>query len=576
MITVNGLEYRNLQEQVLKNKEDIANHYNIDRVLADFGIRVIGQVDSADDLVGIVGERYGDAYAVGTEAPYSFYIWTRANIDAGQEYDYWFDIGDLAIVGPQGPKGDTGETGPIGESTTWYAQQYAPSNAKENDLWLNTSSDSLGQVSQFKSNVWTLVANIRGAAGINGQRGPQGPQGERGEQGEQGPKGDTGDTGGLVNINGILTSVDELPSPASLDNTTISYLIGTEPPYNLYIQIGIDPATAYWSNIGQINAGTFVMVDGVGQNIWDADTKRNRIPGTVGSYLYAQVNGEDRSANYGTTPNAGYVIQRTSTGNVRLPDQVTTPPTNVDDAISQKYGDAHYVPLQTGSGTRVYTSNNGEQGFQYFAPNANPYYIVQRSSTGNIQLPAEPGDSFHAINQHYADAHYVALKTNTTTLNQVYVKTPAGGQTMVNMGVGAESGGIAVRDTNGQLRLPNQITNPPELDNMAVSKAFVANLPTYCHEIYASGTSEDNTYDSITILVYTNNGNTFNNAQIWGILSNHTWTYVNAHAGGIDSYGMQLLSQANSANATIELGYSGGTYEYRITNVNVSDTVTTV
>lgn len=33
MITVNNKQFRNLEEQVQKNKEDIAAHYEVDRVL---------------------------------------------------------------------------------------------------------------------------------------------------------------------------------------------------------------------------------------------------------------------------------------------------------------------------------------------------------------------------------------------------------------------------------------------------------------------------------------------------------------------------------------------------------------
>ena len=102
MLNMNGKELRNLEEQVLKNKEDIAAHYNMDRVLANFGIRVIGQVASVEELPApetFTGE-YGDAYAVGAAEPYTFYIWTRADINAGHPTDYWFDVGRLAIVGP--------------------------------------------------------------------------------------------------------------------------------------------------------------------------------------------------------------------------------------------------------------------------------------------------------------------------------------------------------------------------------------------------------------------------------------------------------------------------------------------
>ena len=75
---------RNLQEQVQKNKEDIANHYAIDRVLANLGIAVVGQVETAAELpdpLTYTGN-YGDAYAVGSEndvaagtAGFEFYIY---------------------------------------------------------------------------------------------------------------------------------------------------------------------------------------------------------------------------------------------------------------------------------------------------------------------------------------------------------------------------------------------------------------------------------------------------------------------------------------------------------------------
>ena len=42
MIKIGDTILRNLEEQVLENKEQIALHWNVDRVLADFGIRVRG------------------------------------------------------------------------------------------------------------------------------------------------------------------------------------------------------------------------------------------------------------------------------------------------------------------------------------------------------------------------------------------------------------------------------------------------------------------------------------------------------------------------------------------------------
>lgn len=101
MIRYNNLELRNLEEQVLHNKQKIAEHYAIDRVLSNYGIKVVGRVATESELPAApYAGQYGDAYAVGAEPPYTFFIWTRADEDAGHPYDYWFNIGELAIAGP--------------------------------------------------------------------------------------------------------------------------------------------------------------------------------------------------------------------------------------------------------------------------------------------------------------------------------------------------------------------------------------------------------------------------------------------------------------------------------------------
>lgn len=72
------------------------------------GIKVVGNVDTVDQLPDSAAE-YGDTYAVGTEEPYIFYVWTRA--DGGvHASDYWFPLGKFPMPGPQGPKGDGLET----------------------------------------------------------------------------------------------------------------------------------------------------------------------------------------------------------------------------------------------------------------------------------------------------------------------------------------------------------------------------------------------------------------------------------------------------------------------------------
>lgn len=125
MLKFGNKEFRNLEEQVLKNKEDIEAIHEGTYVLDEFGIKVVGQVESEDDLPTVEEYKednpdweYGDAYAIGEEAPYTLKILTRANDEHPD--DYWFEIGQFPTPGPagpqgpQGPKGDKGNTGAQG------------------------------------------------------------------------------------------------------------------------------------------------------------------------------------------------------------------------------------------------------------------------------------------------------------------------------------------------------------------------------------------------------------------------------------------------------------------------------
>ena len=282
---MNTLEYRNIAEQVLKNKEDILKHFQRDEVLADFGIRIIGQVDSYDLLLEqpTHGLQYGDAYAVGPESPYRYYIWTRAN--STSFFDYWFDLGQIAIAGPQGPIGPRGIPGEKGASTRWY---YIPDfNYPMNPAYNvgDLAIDSLGNVYYLNDNIlWQFVLNIKGATGAVG---PKGATGAQGPQGPKGEKGDTGDPGAFINIFGVIGAEEDLPNPSDLRNLSGAYLVGEN--RDLYIQVGTSFDTANWLNIGPLNVATLVTVGGQFVNAWDADTKVDKV---TESTQYRQVYGK--------------------------------------------------------------------------------------------------------------------------------------------------------------------------------------------------------------------------------------------------------------------------------------------
>lgn len=265
MIKVGDKYLRNLEEQV----QYLTNYHDVNQGLVQWGIRVIGQVKTEDDLPLPYDGEYGDAIAVGTESPFFFYIWTRASIEGKPAY--WFPFGEISAVGPEGPKGDRGPVGPQGEASRWYVGSSAPNSSSqyvEGDMYLQNN----GQVYRYKNDNWQYVVSISGPQGIQGVQGPQGIQGP---QGPQGPKGERGDVGDFINIRGILSNVDQLPLPSTLVNLSIAYLVGTASPYDLYIQVGSKSEDAVWTNTGPFNAATMVTVNGQYQNIWNADTKAN-------------------------------------------------------------------------------------------------------------------------------------------------------------------------------------------------------------------------------------------------------------------------------------------------------------
>lgn len=257
MFKIDGVEFRNLQEQVLKNKEEIALHWQVDRVLADFGITVLGRVNTPQDLPESEGENWGYGYLVGEEAPYQVYVWTRANPNVGEDQPYWLNIGSISIVGPQGPAGRSIRDAQINSSF---------------QLVLTFSDGS--QV--------TLGNSLRGPQGPKGETGatgPQGPQGPQGIQGPQGPRGVEGPSGpaGTLNIIGTFSSVAQAPNPQTREMGD-AFILSSGNSTTLYILTGdpLDSSTYAWQETS-FGGGTEVTVEGAVQTTWNADNKLDKV-----------------------------------------------------------------------------------------------------------------------------------------------------------------------------------------------------------------------------------------------------------------------------------------------------------
>ena len=251
-----GVTVYNLENQVLKNKVDIQNLQTSEKVLATFGIKVIGTAANSSAIPTVAVYKannpdweYGDAYAVGTASPYEFYILTRAGESHAE--DYWFNLG--VIKGPKGDPGTDGANGADGKDGV---------------------SPTVGVGTVTTGNPGTPVSVTNGGTSTNVVLNFRIPKGEKGDKGN---KGDKGDTGFAVNIASELNSVNELPT-ASASYVNIGYIIkDADGDSNLYVcMTNANTGAWYWNNVGKIA----FSADYVSQNEYNQD-KLSDIPVTL-------------------------------------------------------------------------------------------------------------------------------------------------------------------------------------------------------------------------------------------------------------------------------------------------------
>lgn len=305
---------RNNIQQIQKNKDDIARHYEFTRVLQDFGIKVVGRVNTYDDLPFPYTGDFGDAYAVGAQPPYVFYIWTRANADSAA--DYWFDMGQLAIEGPQGEPGS-------------YI-----TGISFNNLYFPTFTFSNG--TQI-----TIPISLRGPEGRQGERGNPGPVGATGAQGrtgDRGPRGDPGPIGpaGTFNLKGILANSTNLPDAPTQAPADAYLIVNTDGSYDLWILAGEVPALYEWVNTGQVGVGTIVYVNGQASITFDADTKLDKITssGTERAYTITS-SGTQSTCKIDSQATANTIVKHMANGQIKVP----LTPSATNDAASKQYVD---------------------------------------------------------------------------------------------------------------------------------------------------------------------------------------------------------------------------------------------
>lgn len=409
MIIKDNYILRNLQEQVEANKNEIQDILKQQNVLNQFGIKVIGETDDASKLPSAItyqGE-YGDAFAVGTAAPYDLYIFTRPFQD--QTVNQWFNIGKFPVQGPKGDKGDVGPQGPQGIQGKGWLNGFGAPDASVGivgDIYYDNGSANT--YVKNASGTWVLSGNLRGAQGAQGQTGPKGEKGDTGATGPMGPQGPAGTTTPIV---AVVSSIDALPEdPAEFPGSgALVAVTGQEYEYDLYISSAEEGAGGYaWIRIGPFDAGSVITSGGVYISEFNADTKLDKKTGTDDVYYaYGYHNSDQISLATSTGINPLYLVSRDSNGDVLVPD---TPIAN-NGATSKTYVDNGFVkkivPTVEDVSTFAYVGSNqgGTWHDTYYElrTRPKPYVVPLYDGDGDLAARLEPTYEGSATSKKYVD-----------------------------------------------------------------------------------------------------------------------------------------------------------------------------
>ena len=168
-ITYNGMTFRNLQEQVYYLSDLIGDATDIVK-------NVTGKVSAASALPDYKSQVLGTTYAVGTNAPYSYYVATTSG---------WLNLGIFPKAGPSGTNGKDGNsiffTNVQGDSQTTtinLSNLFNPDNLTISEgnliLMINTNGTFVFSITSVSG----AVAYVSYLTTLSGIPGPQGPAGK--------------------------------------------------------------------------------------------------------------------------------------------------------------------------------------------------------------------------------------------------------------------------------------------------------------------------------------------------------------------------------------------------------------
>ena len=469
----------NLEKQVQKNKEDIEYIVNQEGALNQFGLKVVGQVDTIGDMPTVQAYKasnpkweYGDAFMVGVSTEEAtvvdvdnavLLVLTRANTKYPN--DFWMNLKEFPKPGPVGPQGPKGEQGIQGEKGLGVISgtQLPSTNYPVGTTYINATT---GDVFVYSGQKWDKIGNIKGATGSVG---PVGPQGKTGPIGQTGATGAQGPRGIGVNILGTLTSTSQLPDPTTVEKDS-AYIIPADGVNHLWVIEGTD--NLVWTDFGTAGLGEKGDKgdDGVGINtMTDLDLTYGNTTVTYDTTNGMTVNGQARfTYDGGTTKDV--------TMDIDLPivagEGITIDKKPSEEKVEIKVEDGKYLPTWAPTDGQLYVyavNQEGTQIHEVYTNNIIPWSIVRRGSQGQSEF-GDPTDPTHAVNLRYANNHYVPIH-NTGNSYTVYGTVQSEGQIVqVNLEFdqAPTTGTIVQRGENGVVR-----TGTPVGISDATTKAYV-------------------------------------------------------------------------------------------------------
>ena len=529
------------QCQIEKNRQDIEAIINDTVAFNYIGMKVVGQVNTADELpkkadYEVWPFNYGDAFAVGTTDPYNYYLWTRAF--GAYLSDHWFNIG--IFPGPStvpGPKGDTGETGP------------AP------NLTIGTVTSTLSQPQvtiEGTSPNYTLNFKL--------QKGDKGDPGTNGRNGVDGKNGKDGTNAIIYTVKGAVDTVSQLPVATSVSTDTAYLVKDGSLLYGIIVQDG----TNIWYNYGPTSVGprgpagvgttdlTQVQFPEGEHTITFNDTDGLSVAGT-GKFSYGTTDTASPQMTVSVPLKAGAGISMAADANSKFLEIKNADHAALAGKLDKKTGNTTYP--------QAYIKNtNGQQTMFSITPSSVASTIMIRDANGNANIATPTADA-HIANKSYVDAGD-AKKLDKKETTGYYAYTHDGStQAELKISQSNDASTLVQRDSSGRI----SAVYPTATQHCATKGYVDDNIPhLYMHTIYDSqyGTRASNfvfTFYSIRNTKYTTTTELYNAEtnlhDKWIVASGQAYSEGAAYVVNAASIRTAGILYSNTSND--ETSYSG-------------------